>query len=138
MGRMCLSIGNFYLKSLNRPTRHHPFKYINNPPPAYTRKIPPLSRYKPRALSNTSYYGNCSIFKKKSFQIVTYLIRICSGFYIVKLILLTFADYTPHSVHNLGGICRRIATNVSLLTIKYNNNKINMNPATKVNLNSIK
>lgn len=70
---------------------------------------------------------------------MTYLIRICSGFYIVKLQLLTFADYTPHSVHNLGGICiEEYATNVSLLTIKYNNNKVNVNPATEVNLNSIK
>lgn len=73
------------------------------------------------------------------FQIVTYLIRICSGFYIVKLQLLTFADYTPHSVHNLGGIrIEEYATNVSLLTIKYNNNNVNVNPATEVNLNSIK
>lgn len=73
------------------------------------------------------------------FQIVTYLIRICSGFYIVKLQLLTFADYTPHSVHNLRGIrIEEYATNVSLLTIKYNNNKVNVNPATEVNLNSIK
>lgn len=72
------------------------------------------------------------------FQIVTYLIRICSGFYIVKLQLLTFADYTPHSVHNLGGIrIEEYATNVSLLTIKYNNN-VNVNPATEVNLNSNK
>lgn len=61
------------------------------------------------------------------------------AFYIVKLQLLTFADYTPHSVHNLGGIrIEEYATNVSLLTIKYNNNNVNVNPATEVNLNSNK
>lgn len=58
------------------------------------------------------------------------------AFYIVKLQLLTFADYTPHSVHNLGGIrIEEYATNVSLLTIKYNNNNVNVNPA---KLNQIK
>lgn len=138
---MCLSIGNFYLKSLNRPIRHHPFKYINNPPGLIHQKNSSAfsllyPSYKPRATVKWQLFFYFFFFEV--FQIVTYLIRICSGFYIVKLQLLTFADYTPHSVHNLGGIrIEEYATNVSLLTIKYNNN-VNVNPATEVNLNSIK
>lgn len=129
---MCLSIGNFYLKSLNRPIRHHPFKYINNPPGLHQKNsscfLTTIPSYKPRATVKWQLFFFFFFFEV--FQIVTYLIRICRGFYIVKLQLLTFADYTPHSVHNLGGIrIEEYATNVSLLTIKYNNNNVNVNPA---------
>lgn len=78
---MCLSIGNFYLKSLNRPIRHHPFKYINNPPGLHQKNSSAFSllypSYKPRATVKWQLFF---FFFFEVFQIVTYLIRICSGF----------------------------------------------------------